>query len=117
MFSKIRTEVKSQNGTDFISTYVETDQADTIKDICFRLRSEFPCLYAVLGGNINGKASLHIMLGEKLMEEKKLKASEIIKTLASSIKGGGGGQAHYASAGGTDIEGLKNLLRTYPFPQ
>lgn len=117
LFSKIRTEVKSQNGTDFISTYVETDQADTIKDICFRLRSEFPCLYAVLGGNINGKASLHIMLGEKLMEEKKLKASEIIKTLASSIKGGGGGQAHYASAGGTDIEGLKNLLRTYPFPQ
>ncbi|MFN5307591.1 MAG: alanine--tRNA ligase [Bacteroidota bacterium] len=117
LFGKVRAEVKSQNGTDFVAAFVETDHADTLKDICFRLRAEFPGLYAVLGGNINGKASLHIMLGERLMEEKKLKASEIIKTLASSIKGGGGGQAHYASAGGTDTEGLKKLLLTYSFPQ
>jgi alanyl-tRNA synthetase len=46
------------------------------------------------------------MIGEKLVKEKNWNAGAWIKEISPLIKGGGGGQSFYASAGGTNAEGL-----------
>ena len=51
-----------------------------------------------------------VMVGQALLD-KGIAAPQIIKALASEIKGGGGGQAFYATAGGKDPEGLPRALK------
>jgi alanyl-tRNA synthetase len=40
----------------------------------------------------------------------KIHAGQWIKELSACIKGGGGGQAFFATAGGTDLKGLSKVL-------
>lgn len=49
-------------------------------------------------------------VGEDLLA-RGLKATELIKPLAAEIKGGGGGQPFYATAGGKDPDGLPRALK------
>jgi len=49
-------------------------------------------------------------VGDALVEQKSLDARVIIKELAAEIKGGGGGQAFFATAGGKDPEGLERAM-------
>jgi alanyl-tRNA synthetase len=35
----------------------------------------------------------------------------LVKELAKEIKGGGGGQPFYATAGGSDLSGLDNVVK------
>jgi len=48
------------------------------------------------------------MIDEKLVKEKNWNAGAWIKETSPLIKGGGGGQPFYASAGGTNAEGLQS---------
>ncbi len=57
-----------------------------------------------------GKALISLIISDDLVKEKSLNASNIIKELAKEIKGGGGGQAFYATAGGNDISGISRVL-------
>ena len=63
----------------------------------------------VLGSEIDGKALLSIMLTDDLVSEG-MNAASIIKEGAKEIKGGGGGQAFFATAGGTNPLGIKSAL-------
>lgn len=89
---------------------ISLDTADSLKNITFQLNKEIKDLFLVLGAEINGKPMLSVALGEKLIAEKDLHAGKIIKEIAKEIKGGGGGQAFYASAGGKDVNGLEKAL-------
>ena len=44
------------------------------------------------------------------LTEKGLNAGTLTREIAKEIKGGGGGQAFFATAGGTDIKGLQGAL-------
>jgi alanyl-tRNA synthetase len=50
------------------------------------------------------------MISDNLVKDKNLHAGNIVKELAREIKGGGGGQPFYATAGGTDISGLDRVI-------
>ena len=50
------------------------------------------------------------MIAENLVKEKGLNAGNIVRELAKEIKGGGGGQPFFATAGGSDISGLDRAL-------
>jgi alanyl-tRNA synthetase len=110
----IRTELigktENVNGINFISAKVDLNSADAIKDLVFDIRNQVENLFCVLGAEVNGKASLTLMLSDNLVKEKNLNAGMIIRELAKEIQGGGGGQAFFATSGGTNVQGIQKAL-------
>jgi alanyl-tRNA synthetase len=96
-------------GIRFISFTGEAS-ADMIKDIAFQLRSEFPRQLVFLAGSIdNGKPLLTLTFSDDLTA-RGLHAGQLIREAASLIKGGGGGQPHFATAGGKESTGLTQAM-------
>lgn len=100
---------KTINGVSFLAEKVNLDAAE-LKDIAFQLKNEKDNLFAVFGSESAGKATLTCVIAESLVTEKQLNASAIVRELAKEINGGGGGQAFFATAGGTDASGLERAL-------
>jgi alanyl-tRNA synthetase len=94
----------------FIGEEVALTSNDALKNLVYMLKNETENYVFAIGANIGGKASLHIMIDEKLVKEKSWNAGAWIKEVSPLIKGGGGGQPFYASAGGTNAEGLKEAI-------
>jgi alanyl-tRNA synthetase len=63
-----------------------------------------------LASEINEKPSLSIIISDNLVKEKNINAGAIIREIAKEIKGGGGGQPFYATAGGTYSAGISKAL-------
>ncbi|MBS1624889.1 MAG: alanine--tRNA ligase [Bacteroidetes bacterium] len=92
---------------NFIGEIVSLSSADAVKNLCYMLKGESTDFVFAIGANIGGKASLHIMIAENLVKDKNWNAGAWIKEVSPLIKGGGGGQPFYASAGGTNADGLQ----------
>jgi alanyl-tRNA synthetase len=96
----------------FISAIAEEPVNDPsiIKDISFQLKSEIDNLFLVIGAVVGDKPSLAVAIADKLIQEKKLHAGEIVKIAAKEFDGGGGGQPFFASAGGKAPEKLQKAM-------
>lgn len=103
-------EAKEINGVDFIAKSVELD-AKAIKNLAFELTKSNDNLLLVLASQNDGKVTLTIALSEKLSQAKGLHAGKMVRDLAQEIKGGGGGQAFFATAGGKDASGIPTVLQ------
>ena len=108
--SDLLSAVSEVNGVNFLASKIELDSPDAIKDLAFQMRSEVDNLFMVLGAEVKGKPNLTVVVSENLVKDKGLNAGSIIRDLAKEIKGGGGGQPFYATAGGKDIAGIPNAL-------
>jgi len=106
----LRGKIQSINGINFIAEKIDMQSVEIIKDISFQLKNEVPDLFLVLASEVQGKANLSVMIAENLVKEKSLNANTIVREIAKEIKGGGGGQPFYATAGGTDTKGLYKAL-------
>ena len=84
--------------------------AAQVKDIAFQLRGEYDKVIFVAGGVADGKPHLTIMISNSLVEDLGLNAGQIIREAAREIKGGGGGQPFFATAGGADPDGIESAL-------
>lgn len=80
------------------------------KDLAFQLKGECPNLILVLGGVFNGKPYLTVMINENLVKEYDLHAGQIVKDAAQEMKGGGGGQPFFATAGGSNPDGVEKAI-------
>jgi len=98
------------NGINFIAQKVTLPNADAIKNLAYQLKDIVPNLFLVLAAEISEKPSLTVMIAENVVKEKGLNAGNIVRELAKEIKGGGGGQPFFATAGGSDLEGLDRAL-------
>ena len=103
-------EAKEINGVDFIAKSIELD-AKAIKNLAFELTKSNDNLLLVLVSQTDGKVTLTIALSEKLSQAKGLHAGNMVRDLAQEIKGGGGGQAFFATAGGKDASGIPTVLQ------
>jgi alanyl-tRNA synthetase len=101
------------NGISIISTVANEPFNDPsiIKDVAFQLKSEISDLFMVIGAITGGKPFLAVALSDKLIQDKKLHAGEIVKIAAKEFDGGGGGQAFYANAGGKDVQRLEQAMK------
>lgn len=93
-----------------ISGLVDTESPEILKSIAFDIRKSDDNSVVVLGAEISGKASLLVMVSDKLVKEKNLNAINIIREISSEINGGGGGQPFLATAGGKNPGGMKKAL-------
>ncbi len=106
------------NGVQFIGEMVEVSSADALKKLFFLLKPGLQNYLVVLVAGIEGKASIVIGLDDQTAASRSIQAPRIIKEqVAPLIKGGGGGQPTFATAGGQEtgnllqvIEAVKGLL-------
>jgi alanyl-tRNA synthetase len=79
---------------------------DIVKDIAFQLRGEFTGNMFFAGATqFEEKPLITVMISDDLVKQG-MNAGQIVREAAKNIKGGGGGQAHFATAGGKDPDGL-----------
>ena len=80
--------------------------ADSVKNIAFQLKGQFPeNLFVVIGSEREGKPMLTVMLSDDQVKAG-LNAGNLVREAAKLIQGGGGGQPHFATAGGKDTDGV-----------
>ena len=78
-----------------------------VKDLVFKIRQEVPeNLLCVIGSMNEGKPMLSVMLSDDMVKDHNLNAGQLVREAAKLIQGGGGGQPHYATAGGKNVDGL-----------
>ncbi len=104
--ANLKSKILFERGVNIIAQKVDLDNSALIKDLAFQLKGEIDNLFLVLGAEINGKPNLSVMISENIVEEKGLNAGQIVREAGKEIKGGGGGQPFYATAGGKDVAGL-----------
>jgi alanyl-tRNA synthetase len=89
---------------------VNVPGADSLKQLSYELKDQVENLIAVLGADVAGKPQLSVFIAENIVQETGLNAGKIVKELAREIRGGGGGQPFFATAGGSDASGLDTAL-------
>ena len=102
--------VAGADGYNILVERVDIPNAEQLKNLSYQLKNEVPNLVCVLGTVISDKPLLSVIIDEELVKSKGLHAGNMIKELAKEIRGGGGGQPFYATAGGSDASGLDAAL-------
>ena len=106
---KLIENAKEKNGVKIISGVLPLD-AQLVKDLVFQLRTQFPeALLVAIGCATNGKPTLTVSLSDDLVAEGK-NAGQLVREAAKLMQGGGGGQPHFATAGGKNADGLSAAL-------
>jgi len=94
------------NGVKVVNTVMPLEPA-AAKDLAFKIKAAVGgSMLCVLGTSYQDKPQLTIMLSEDLVAEHGLNAGQIVREAAKLIQGGGGGQPHFAQAGGKNADGL-----------
>ena len=100
------TEIQPVNGVNVIRRVINMPP-NSVKDLVFQLRAAVePPFLCVIGSIAQEKPMLSIMMSDDLVKDHGLNAGQLVREAAKLIQGGGGGQPHYAQAGGKNPEGL-----------
>lgn len=103
---KLISQARIVNGVKVIASTLIMKQ-DAAKDLVFKIRAAEPeRMLCVVGSTFDGRPTLSVMISEDLVKEHGLNAGQMVREAAKLIKGGGGGQPHFATAGGKDVDGL-----------
>jgi len=102
--------VSASDGINRIIARVEVGQADTLRQLCFEIREQVENLFMVLAADVEGKPQLAVMISDALVTSRNLNAGQLARELGKEIKGGGGGQPFFATAGGQDSSGLDAVV-------
>jgi alanyl-tRNA synthetase len=103
-------QLVKKGDVNFIAYKTEFESAEEIKNLLFELRNEVPHLFCILAADIQGKPSISVIISDEVIASHKLNAGTIVRELAKEINGGGGGQPFYAQAGGSNLDGLSNVI-------
>lgn len=106
-FAKMLIErAQTINGVKVVKEVIKTDPASA-KDIVFKVREAIPeNLLCIVGSVHEERPLLSLMLSDDMVAQHQLNAGQLLREAAKLIKGGGGGQPHYAQAGGKDQDGI-----------
>ena len=86
--------------------YIGQGATEAMKNVAFQIKNEVKENFVFVAGILEGpKCTLMVMLSDDLVAGG-LHAGKLVKEAAKHIQGGGGGQPHFATAGGKHAEGL-----------
>ncbi len=99
-------KAREVNGVKVVATVLPMSPA-AAKDLAFKVRASIEgSLLCVIGSHDNNKPQLSIMMSDDMVSDHGLNAGQMVREAAKLIQGGGGGQPHFAQAGGKDVDGL-----------
>ena len=104
--------IKNINNQNDINNFIGELDLDpkSIKELCFMLSDKFENLFLILISNSEEKVFISCFISKNLIEEKELNASKIIRELSPLINGSGGGQPFFATGGGTNKNGIEQVI-------
>ena len=103
--ARLLTNAKEIHGVKVIKAVLPMP-ADTVKNIAFQLKGQVTeNLFVVIGSVFENKPMLTVMISDDLVKNG-LHAGQLVREAAKLIQGGGGGQPHFATAGGKNTDGL-----------
>jgi alanyl-tRNA synthetase len=108
--NSLKDKAEQINGVNFVAYKLDGD-AQLAKNLAFQMKDIMDNLVLVIGNENQGKANLTILVSDALVNDKKYNAGQIIREIAVEIQGGGGGQAHFATAGGKNPAGIEKALQ------
>ena len=107
---KVISKAQNVNGVQVVTAMLPIEP-QMAKDLVFKVREAIPeNLVCVIGSKFQGKPLLSVMLSDDMVKDHGLNAGQMIREAAKLIQGGGGGQPHYASAGGKNVDGLSAAI-------
>lgn len=107
----LRQQAEQINGINFLGQIVNVNSAEGLKQLSFQLKNDIPDHVLLFVANIGGKASVALTIDESIVAAKGFEAPKFIKEhIAPLIKGGGGGQKTFATAGGQDTDKLDQVI-------
>ena len=99
-------KAREVNGVKVITAVLPMAPA-AAKDLAFKVRAAVESsLLCVIGSHADDKPQLSIMMSDDMVSDHGLNAGQMVREAAKLIQGGGGGQPHFAQAGGKNIDGL-----------
>ena len=103
---KLLEKARDIKGVKVISCVLPMTPA-AAKDLAFKIRAGVEgSLLCVIGSHDNNKPQLSIMMSDDMVSDHGLNAGQMVREAAKLIQGGGGGQPHFAQAGGKNVDGL-----------
>ena len=87
--------------------------ADLVKDIAFQLRNQTENAVVIIGSIFDDKPMLTAAASDNMVKEHGINVGKNIREAAKLIQGGGGGQPHFATAGGKNKDGLSVAVDTF----
>ena len=106
---RVIADAKMENGINLM-TLTGPQHPDIVKGVALTIKAECPEATAYLAATEHeGKPMLTVMLSEDLVKSGK-NAGNIVRGAAKAIQGGGGGQPHFAQAGGRNLQGLDEAM-------
>ncbi len=98
------------NGVSVVTAQLPMEPA-AAKDLVFKVRQAVEgSLLCVIGTVNQDKPMLSVMMSEDMVKEHGLNAGQMVREAAKLIQGGGGGQPHFAQAGGKNTDGLSAAI-------
>lgn len=111
MARQLVSQVEKTQDVPLIAQVLDGVTGEGLKRIYAQIKDRLPRHLVLLGSNNQGKAQLLLGISEDLARDKNWDAAKIMKTsLSPRIQGGGGGQAHLATAGGKNAQVLPDLM-------
>ncbi|MGA0284793.1 MAG: alanine--tRNA ligase [Saprospiraceae bacterium] len=107
---ELAASAKDINGVKLVASAVSLGDSKAMKTLVYNLESELGNAVVLLGNSTDNKVQLMLKISDELVESKSYDAGAMIRELAKEVKGGGGGQKFFATAGGSDPSGLDNAL-------
>ena len=99
-------KARNVNGVKVVTAVLPMEPA-AAKDLAFKIRASVEgSLLCVLGTKYQDKPQLSIMMSDDMVSDHGLNAGQMVREAAKLIQGGGGGQPHFAQAGGKNADGL-----------
>ena len=99
-------KAREVNGVKVVTSVIPMSPA-AAKDLAFKIRAAVEgSLLCVIGSHDSNKPQLSIMMSDDMVSDHGLNAGQMVREAAKLIQGGGGGQPHFAQAGGKNVDGL-----------
>ena len=114
----LSSKIEKHRDFNLLAAVVDVPDANVLKSLVFDLLKKESNLIVLLGAQVGPKVLLMIGVDKSLCTAHSIHAGELIKPIAARVRGGGGGQAFFATAGGSDpsklqasiLEGKEEIL-------